>query len=266
MRFDKDAILSLDDEQLSPADKKFLIDKFFPKTSAPWQEKLAKDWPDLKRRQLDEKRWRLYLGSGEAENNAPYRYTHKWLMKVAKQRPPKKLGNRVTDFSGWVFSLYRPHSDAENLSNGQRVERAIAVSMGPAPNNKEWELIYEDPLTEEKQVKLISSLTVLGRPLRGAPDLVFREKATGRILIVERKASNKEIPSDGWPNLRAQLWAYAQIDEWAKAPQILLRGEIWGFTYGSRPYLRGVLRWVHGKQEFEQNNAQLFELYRGQYA
>jgi len=23
-----------------------------------------------------------------------------------------------------------------------------------------------------------------------------------------------DIPSDGWPNLRAQLWAYGQIDDW----------------------------------------------------
>lgn len=262
MRFDKATILSFDDEQLSPAEKKLLVEKFFPKAPAPWQEKLAKHWPDLKRRQWDQKRWQQYLSSGGVKNGVPYRCTHEWLLKAAKQRSPTKIGNRVTDFSGWVFSLYRPQRNAESLFNGQRVERVIAARLVPVSCAKEWDLIYEDPLTEKRQVKSISSLTIQGRPLMGCPDLVFREKATGRILIVERKVSNKEIPSDGWPNLRAQLWAYAQIDEWLKAPQIFLIGEIWGFTNVSMPFLRRVIRWVHGEQRFEQNNAQLFDLYR----
>jgi hypothetical protein len=47
----------------------------------------------------------------------------------------------------------------------------------------------------------------------GKPDLVFREKRSGRILIVEIKATEADIYADGWPNLRAQLWAYSKIDQ-----------------------------------------------------
>jgi UDP-N-acetylglucosamine 2-epimerase (non-hydrolysing) len=38
--------------------------------------------------------------------------------------------------------------------------------------------------------------------------------------IVEIKASHKDIPANGWPNLRVQLWCYAHIDQWADAPEI----------------------------------------------
>ena len=262
MNFDKAAILALDDEQLSPAEKKYLIAKFFPSSPrAPWQNELN----ELRTQLQDKSRWKLYLGLDTGEiGTAPYRYTHKQLLIVAKQRKPENIGNRVTDFSGWVFSLYRPKPDKVSLSNGKKVERAVA-RLAPPPSSKEWELIYEDPLSDERQVKTISRLTVRGQPLRGVPDVVFREKATGRILIVERKASNKEIPTDGWPNLRAQLWAYAQIDDWVSAPEVLLVGEIWGFTE-DKVYPRAVLTWVRGEPKFERENSQLFELYRGEHA
>lgn len=260
MRFDKAAILALDDEQMSQAEKTYLIAKFFPTTPrAPWQNKLRTQWQDSKR-------WKQYLGSaaGEVGTN-PYRYTHDRLLWLAKQRNPEKTGNRVTDFSGWVFSLYRPKPTKGTLSNGQRVEREIAARFAPPPTHSGWELIYQDPLSDERVVKIISNLRVRGQPLKGVPDVVFREKKTGRILIVERKASNREIPTDGWPNLRAQLWAYAQIDDWANAPEVLLVGEIWGFT-GTKVYPRAVRRWVYGEPQFERQNAELFGLYCGERA
>lgn len=255
MRFTKETILSLDDDQFSPMEKRLLVEKFFPKAPrASWHDKIA-----------EIQRWRHYLNSGLTTADAkPYRFSHEWLIREAKHRPPPVPRNAVSDFSGWVFSLYRPRPTPESLEDGQRVERAVARLVLP-PSNKQWELIFEDPLIENKPIKSISSLTVHGKPLHAVPDVVFREKATGRILIVERKASNKEIPSDGWPNLRAQLWAYAKIDEWIDAPDILLVGEIWGFQ-ADKVFPRAVIRWSRNDPDFDRTNSELFQLYGGCHA
>lgn len=269
-KFNKDAILALDSAQFSQEEKRQLIEKFFPSIPEPsWKNKLKTQWKDIKLQQ----RWQRYLdlNADEIKSDA-YRYTHEWLMRRAgdpihslmhagTRRKSEEDRNRVTDFTGWIFSLYHQKINKDSLSNGQMVERAVA-RMEPLPSNKEWEMIYEDPLNDEGQIKLISALTVNGRPLRGRPDVVYREKSTGRILIVERKTTNHEIPSDGWPNLRAQLWAYAKADDWVDAPEVILVGEVWGF-YAGIIYLRDIRRWISGEPSFEKENAELFELYRG---
>src|SRR5687767_6829481 len=101
MRFDKSAILALDDEQLSPAEKRYLIAKFFPKEPrAPWQESLRTQW-------LDSQRWERYLGSDLGEAGAgPYRYTHAHLMEVGQFQRVERVGTTVSDFAGWIYSLY----------------------------------------------------------------------------------------------------------------------------------------------------------------
>lgn len=76
--------------------------------------------------------------------------------------------------------------------------------------------------------------------------------------MVEIKISEAPIPDGGWPNLRAQLWAYSKIDKWAQSSDILLVGEIWGSTEGLR--LRRAMRWQ--PLDLEEENIQLFELYR----
>lgn len=252
MRFTKDSILALPNEHLSPVDKRLLVQKHFPETlRAPWQDKL-----------VEIQRWRYYLNLGlSAPDAKSYRFSHDRLMREARRRAPPTPRETVSDFTSWIYSLYSPPPDSETLANGRRVERAVA-RLAPVPSNKDWDLWFEDPLTQNREVKLISSLTVNGKPLRAVPDLVFREKATGRFLIVERKASNKEVPLDGWPNLRAQLWAYSKIDEWANAPEVLLVGEVWGFS-ADRVFPRAVVRWSRDDPVLDRNCAELFHAYRG---
>jgi hypothetical protein len=270
-KFDKDAILALDNEHFSQEEKRQLIEKFFPSIpTPPWKNKLKTQWKDIKLQQ----HWQRYLNPTADEiKSEAYRYSHEWLVQRASEpirslmqagkRHQSRDGNNVTDFTSWIFSLYNKKIDKESLMNGQMVERTVA-RMEALPGNKEWEVIYEDPLNGEGQIKLISALTVNGRPLKGRPDIVYREKATGKIVVVERKATNHEIPSDGWPNLRAQLWAYAKIDDWVNAPEVILIGEIWGF-YAGRVYLRDIRRWVSGEPIFEKTNIELFEMYRTLY-
>jgi hypothetical protein len=93
-----------------------------------------------------------------------------------------------------------------------------------------------------------------------APDLVYRNRTTGELVIVERKASDKPIPVNGWPNLRAQLWAYSHIDNFKSAPTISLIGEVWDMVEG-RLTRRAVLRWAQADKEFDAENMELFSLY-----
>lgn len=256
MAFSRDVILSLDPEQYSASDRKSLLERFFPTMQLPdWQQKLSKDWPERRR-------WDAYCGGNPfGAEGKPYRHTSDHLIDRATFFPPKIRGNRVTDFTGWIYSLYQEKADRKALENGKAVERQVAAKLVTVPKNSDWELICQDPLDESADIKQISSLMVNGKPLRGVPDLAFRSKRDDTVLIIERKASNREIPSDGWPNLRAQLWAYAHIDDWLDAREIILIGEIWGFTQ-SRPNLRKVLRWSIKDKNFYAPNANLFDKYR----
>lgn len=259
MRFDKAALEALD-EDFTEEEKRYLLAKFFPSSGpASWQNTLRKSWNDSKR-------WRRYLEvDGHEPIGAPYRYSQPWLVQAAQSNRPSVPGKSVTDFSGWVFSLYNPHKDLHALALGKNVKRQLVRRYVSAPARKGWILEYEGIRADGRQSKIASSLTVGGTPLQAAPDFVFREKSSGRVVIVEIKASNREIPSDGWPNLRAQLWAYAHIDEWRDAPEVILVAEVWGFT-SDKIVLRGVRRWTSKDDQLNRDNIQLFALYGGERA
>lgn len=180
--------------------------------------------------------------------------------------------NTVTDFRRWVHSLYGGvGGTCAAMQEGKFVERNIAKVTQPL-SHPDWELVYHDPLIEgERPIpKLIPALNIHGAPMWGAPDLVFRYRPTRELVIVERKASDKLIPVDGWPDLRAQLWAYAQIDDpvWRQAPTIRLVAEVWVRRGDGKLCLRadegGLIRWTKGDTEFDTANAELFALYKGQ--
>jgi hypothetical protein len=143
-----------------------------------------------------------------------------------------------------------------------RKRALISVSLAKPSNNPDWELVYRDPLECAPTPLKISNLTLNGEPLWGAPDLVYRNRTTGELVIVERKASDKPIPVNGWPNLRAQLWAYSHIDNFKSAPTISLIGEVWDMVEG-RLTRRAVLRWAQADKEFDAENMELFSLYGG---
>ena len=151
------------------------------------------------------------------------------------------------------------------MAYGKHVERSVAKLARP-PAHPDWELIYRDPLDKKPVAKSISSLALNGGPLWAAPDLVYRHRRSGRIVIVERKATRAEIPHDGWPDMRAQLWCYAQVDEWHHAPSITLVGEIWVHLSDDRLVRRtvhgGLMRWTRGEEPFDSDNAKLWAFYR----
>lgn len=180
---------------------------------------------------------------------------------MAGNKPPAKPGVRVTDFTSWIMSLYLDPPRSKSLKAGKKIEKLVSCFSKPVSNSN-WSLLYKDQLDGIPNLLRISALRVNGEPLRGAPDLVYEQKETGDIIIVERKSHHGEIPSDGWPNLKAQLWAYSYIDLFRAARRIHLVGEVWGYTNGGITR-KAILHWNRNDHRFSQNNSELFKLYGG---
>ena len=111
------------------------------------------------------------------------------LLAIAKRRRPFDPGNRVTDFSGWVFDCCFPNwrTNRTSLQMGREAEeRLLSASRArhllrlpePSPQDRHWELLFRDALNRETAFK-ISALTVQGQPLFGVPDIVYRNRKTG---------------------------------------------------------------------------------------
>ena len=100
----------------------------------------------------------------------------------------------------------------------------------------------------------------------GKPDYVFQEVATGRVLIVEVKGTRVErMPSDGWPDVRCQLWAYAQADVLRAAPQRLLACEVWDYYRPAERLARGFGRWDADDFGFDFLCRRLFAVYQSHF-
>lgn len=263
MQFTKQSIMEADLELLSEQEKKHLLDKYFPEDSPKWKEDLSIAFEEIQRQKV----WASYQGESTfGDFGEEYRFTKEHLTNISalykNLGTPSLRGNRVTDFSKWVMSLYMNNPIKQSaLSHGKYVEKSVARLARPLAD-KNWELIYRDPLNAKPVPLKISALTVNGDPIWGAPDVVYRNIETGEIIIVERKASDKVIPINGWPNLRAQLWAYGHIDIFKTSPKITLVGEVWNFEQ-SKSVRRAVMRWQLKDSEFYNENAELFALYGG---
>lgn len=263
MKFSKESILDLDVRGLSDFERQELIERFFPEEETNWQ----KDLRNIKEVMRTEPIRNAYLGLANfGRFDFPYRATMQriqWLAESEKVSGGHELGNRVTDFTKWLMSLYltqNPSSHSRKM--GKKVEGNVARMAEPL-FLPDWELLFRDPLSSKPEPLRISSLQVNGRPIWGVPDVVYHNKKTGEIIIVERKASNAKIPEGGWPNLRAQLWAYAHADRWIKSiEKITLVGEIWNLS-SVRLNRRAVLRWNILNKDFYEENAKLFQLYGG---
>lgn len=245
----------------------------------------------MKERRIKEK-WSYFLSPKTAANaKYPYRFSHDFILLMANnlgRRAPKLVINyRVTDFTDWIFSLYRSR-DRSAMATGADVAFAVLqeqmnanarknVALRTAEfENSDWQIIYLDALDGVPEPLEISALKINGRSLWGSPDIVFRNRQTGVILIIENKASNpsnRELPSDSWPNARAQLWAYGQIDRYAEAEQVILMTNVWSYIRGINrgtlqqvliPRLVAVTRWDKRDPVFNAQNLELFTAYKKQ--
>lgn len=195
---------------------------------------------------------------------------HQGLLARAKDWPPQNPKNTVSSFSGWVFGLYVRSSRA-SMQQGKETEFAIEqqarfnrFTKQPNPISPEYELDFADPLDSSCKGFRISSLTLNGRPLFGIPDIVYREKTTGKILIVERKSTGSQPAA--WPNLKVQLWCYGQIDKWKSAPKVQLVGAIYELAKYDLNHATQIGPWDRNDKSFDAECRQLFERFGGQIA
>ena len=253
LNLSKSDILALDPTLFTAEEKRAFIETLYGNPGEwSWKRELQSVAHNLNR-------WKLLLAEG-TPSGLPYRKSHAALMYLANNRLRSAGGSNVTDFTDWIFRLYVPEKNYQSLLRGQRLERQIVIKRIPIPNHSRWKLIYDGMTSSQSAPLVISDLTINGIAMRGKPDLVFREKKKKRIVIVEIKASEADVPSDGWPNMRAQLWAYSKIDDWKDEDEIILVGEVWGFRAGLR--LRKVIHWKKGGSDFQRENAELFACYR----
>lgn len=245
-------IMNLDARLFSRDQKESLISELYGK---------PKEWSwkqDLLSARTEFIRWGELL-SEDATRGQPYRISHRGLVERAKLRAPASTDATVTGFTDWLFRLYMPQRDYEALKRGARFEREIARKRVQLPSHGNWNLVFDGMNGSNVSALRIAGLAINGAAIWGKPDLVFREKKTGRILIVEIKVSECDIPSDGWPNMRAQLWAYSQIDQWQDAPEILLASEVWSYKYGVRR--RKTIRFSARDAVLHAQNRELFDIY-----
>ena len=173
--------------------------------------------------------------------------------------------NRVSDFADWVFRLEHT-STKQGKAAGIVGEREVQKQRNrygkPMAFDTDWQLWFEDDFAAEGGYFEITSLRVNGSPMFGKPDYVFINKKTRTALIVEVKTSDAKLLPDGWPNMRAQLWAYAQIDALrAEAMNVILIGEVWTLN-NERVGRRKTYSWKMSDSRFRQENEALFQRYQ----
>lgn len=223
---------------------------------------------EARQQKAQERRWQVFSGELEPTPRAgaePYWADDEYLQRASAYVAPPPAIHTVSAYCRWVHLLYsRRIGSRSAMDYGKFVERSVA-KLARFRVDSDWVELYHDPLDVKPTGQRISALTLNGAPLWGAPDYVLRHKRTGEVVIIERKASECVIPLDGWPDLRAQLWCYAQIDQWRDAPVIRLVAEVWRYDANGltlRSSEGGVLRWMKGDPAFDAPNAQLFALYK----
>lgn len=249
----KKHIFDLDPVLYSDQDKQDIIHQLFGGIEVGFSNELTSVTAEMNRWSATDK------ASQEDENK--YRINHASLIEAAGHIPSWVPGNRVSDFTNWVFRLYNT-SNYKTLARAALAEREIARRRIPRLTHSEhWKLIYNGMGDNARANRCaISNLSIKGEPIYGSPDLVFRDKKERRVLILELKATTvSNIPSDGWPNLRAQLWAYSQIDKWADVKEILLVSETWGVH---QLRIRKVIGWNIHDKSFQSENKELWEIYK----
>jgi hypothetical protein len=113
----------------------------------------------------------------------------------------------------------------------ERIWRRISLQI--VGSSSDYEVRFADNDETRDIVFEIPSLQIGGRPLRGRPDLVLRNKRNGHIIIVERKTTRQHRVIEqlwekrNWKNIEAQLWCYSYIKDWADHQSVTLFGELW---------------------------------------
>jgi hypothetical protein len=191
------------------------------------------------------------------------------LIKKSVKRSGASPEPTARSFSDWIFSLEHGKyfgSPPSKLSRIAEVRRTIANVLDRNGDAEigEWELVSYDDGSGNTSIYKSSVLTLSDRPLRMKPDVVWRNRETGIIAIFEYKVASDwvHVPEKGWPNLAAQLWAYAWADEWKDERDVILLGAI--FKGESAQLAKVVPRTVKSDSGLNHACATLFRKWGGQ--
>lgn len=173
----------------------------------------------------------------------------------------------ATCFANWVFELEHKKYIAmpRPISQLAEVRRTIAdvLSRNGDCEVGEWALISCDDGSRDGRIYYASCLTKNGKALGMKPDAVWKNTVTGTIAIFEYKVASQWVPveQNGWPNLVAQLWAYAWADDWKDNPNVLLLGAIFR---GAEARLSDIIpRTIKEDPKLNRACSRLFELWGG---
>lgn len=218
--------------------------------------------------------------------SAPFRFVPSQFLSKARAHRPRIAEPTASKFAQWLYSLYADaYGSAQDREEGKEVEAAILTARRKAyscvdanvlsTSFPDWRLVHNGmhiSQTASPEYFTISELAVAGEALRVLPDLMYRNRQTGDIMIVEIKNSRLAIPSNLWPNIWGQLWCYAQIEQVRKAPRVTVIGEVWAdaWTPGHRGSsgshvlsLRASVRRDPRDSAYDRFFRTLFDIYRG---
>jgi|GEM_PF-3267404 len=210
------------------------------------------------------------------------------FIDIARHRRPSNPQPTASMFSQWLYSLYaNAYGSEQDRAKGKAAEKVILeerrrayVKTDRAVMRKhfpDWQLKHNGlsvSQSDKPNYFSINDLLVGDEPLRVLPDLIYENRQTGEIIIVEIKHSHMDIPSNLWPNIWGQLWCYAQIQQLRSYPKVTVIGEIWGDKYYNfgrgmhrdqwqYVYLRASVRRDPRVKAYDRFFRTLFDIYRG---
>lgn len=210
------------------------------------------------------------------------------FVKIARRRRPSNPEPTASMFSQWLYSLYaNAYGNDQDRAAGKAAEEVILEERRKAyaktdrdvmrKHFPDWQLKHNGlgiSQSDKPNYFSITDLLVGGEALRVLPDLIYENKQTGEIIIVEIKHSHMDIPTNLWPNIWGQLWCYAQIQQLRGFPRVTVVGEVWGdqyYTFGrgmlrdksQYVYLRASVRRDPRALPYDRFFRILFDIYRG---
>jgi hypothetical protein len=212
---------------------------------------------------------------------SPFRIESSELLTASGKIRAGRDKSYVTTFSDWVFSTYSVTNlsadelefrakeevtiDKDRLLDWKRSqEEQLDKHRGSYIEevaNDGWSVIYKHFGSHEADALRISALKLNnGSCMYGKPDIVLHHKKTRKFLLVEVKSTRMiYVPSDGWPNLRAQLWAYSKADIFEEASDVILGAEV--YFHQKIGSALPEKRRFNNDQAFQDENSRLFARY-----
>lgn len=179
---------------------------------------------------------------------APFKLVPSDFLAQARRKAPQKPQATASGFAAWIYSLYSSaYGDSEDRKRGKKIEQEVLRRRRRAAlcNDNEflhgiasnWKLAYngiQEQLDRPPDYLEAGRLHVGGVALRVSPDLVYHNAELSKVVIVEIKYSQMDIPTNLWPNIWGQLWCYSQIDLALDAQTVSVVGEVWGDEWTGR--------------------------------